>query len=393
MGSINHSSSRLHSVDVFRAITMFLMIFVNELSGAKLIPGWIDHAEAGADAMGFADVIFPAFLFIVGLSIPFAITHKQQKGTPATGVLTYIGYRSFALIVMGFYQVNLETYNENHWLPKAAWTILATVAFFMIWLNYKPSVAKGERYGMIGAGYAILLVLAFVYKGSYNNLDGYNGMQPQWWGILGIIGWSYLIASLLYCGSKGRLSILVVCLVVLLLTNIVLHIWVTSFSFWLITDASSVCLVMGGVVTSLAYAACRAAVYRFIVGAAAIGLLCITAGLWLRPYAGGISKIDSTPAWVLVTAGISLIVYSLLVYSMDVKGKARWLKWIAAGGTSTLTCYLIPYFQVFGMQLLHIHYPHSWLNGVPAILRALAVSFVIILLVEQMQKLRLTLKV
>ncbi len=390
---INNLSQRLHSVDVFRAVTMFLMIFVNELSGAKGIPGWLDHAEAGADAMGFADTIFPAFLFIVGLSIPFAISNKQQKGATPGGVLTYIGYRSFALIVMGFYQVNLETYNENHWLPKAAWAILATVAFFMIWLNYKPTVAKGERYGMIGAGYAILLVLALVYKGSYNNLDGYNGMQPHWWGILGIIGWSYLVASLLYWASKGKLKTLTVCLAVLLAVNIVLHTWVTDFSFWLIGDASSVVLVMAGVVTSLAYAACRPAVHRFIGGATLSGVVCIALGFALRPYAGGISKIYSTPAWVLITAGISLIVYAALVYGTDVKGKAQWFKWIAAAGTSTLTCYLIPYFQVFGMQLLHINYPHILLNGAPAILRAMAVSFVIILLVEQMQKVRLTLKV
>ncbi|WP_342644657.1 DUF5009 domain-containing protein [Mucilaginibacter sp. CSA2-8R] len=387
------TSSRLHSVDVFRAVTMFLMIFVNELSGAKAIPGWIDHAEANADALGFADTIFPAFLFIVGLSIPFAISSKQQKGASPRGVLAYIGYRSFALIVMGFYQVNLETYNENHWLPKAAWAILATVAFFMIWLNYKSTVAKGERYGMIGAGYAILVVLALVYKGSYNNLSGYNGMQPQWWGILGIIGWSYLVASLLYWLSKGSLKTLLVCLAVLLVINILLHTWVSRFSFWLINDASSVCLVMAGVVTSLAYAACRPAVHKFVFGAVLSGLVCIVIGLWLRPYAGGISKIYSTPAWVLITAGVSLIVYALLVYATDVKGKAHWFKWIAAAGTSTLTCYLIPYFQVYGMQLLHLHYPNGLLNGVPAILRALAISFVIILLVEQMQKVRLTLKV
>jgi heparan-alpha-glucosaminide N-acetyltransferase len=387
------TSSRLHSVDVFRAITMFLMIFVNELSGAKLIPGWLDHAEAGADALGFADTIFPAFLFIVGLSIPFAISNKQQKSASATGVLTYIGYRSFALLVMGFYQVNLETYNENHWLPKAAWAFLATIAFFMIWLNYKSTVAKGERYGMIGGGYAILLVLALVYKGSYNNIDGYNGMQPQWWGILGIIGWSYLVASLLYWLSKGNVKIMALCLALLMAINIVLHTGVSGFSFWIINDASSVCLVMAGVVTSLAYSACRPAVHKFILGAALSGLLCIAIGLWLRPYAGGISKIYSTPAWVLITAGISLLVYALLVYGTDVKDKSHWFRWIAAAGTSTLTCYLIPYFQVFGMQLLHIHYPHSWLNGAPAILRALAVSFVIILLVDQMQKWRLTLKV
>ncbi len=58
---------RLSSVDAFRAITMLLMIFVNDLILDKGIPDWLEHAREGEDRLGFADTIFPAFLFIVGL--------------------------------------------------------------------------------------------------------------------------------------------------------------------------------------------------------------------------------------------------------------------------------------------------------------------------------------
>ena len=57
---------RLHSIDAIRALTMLLMIFVNDLSGVKSIPEWIDQANRTEDAMAFADTIFPGFLFIVG---------------------------------------------------------------------------------------------------------------------------------------------------------------------------------------------------------------------------------------------------------------------------------------------------------------------------------------
>ncbi len=60
---------RLHSVDAIRALTMLCMIFINDLSGVKGIPEWMDHAKRFEDSMGFADTIFPCFLFIVGLSI------------------------------------------------------------------------------------------------------------------------------------------------------------------------------------------------------------------------------------------------------------------------------------------------------------------------------------
>ncbi|MDB5013507.1 MAG: hypothetical protein JWQ25_1709, partial [Daejeonella sp.] len=40
---------RLLAIDVFRAITMLLMIFVNDVSGVKNIPEWIEHVKANED--------------------------------------------------------------------------------------------------------------------------------------------------------------------------------------------------------------------------------------------------------------------------------------------------------------------------------------------------------
>jgi predicted acyltransferase len=71
---------RLQSIDVFRAITMLLMIFVDDVDSVKNIPEWIKHAATGADGLGFTYTVFPAFLFIVGLSLPFAITNRIKKG-------------------------------------------------------------------------------------------------------------------------------------------------------------------------------------------------------------------------------------------------------------------------------------------------------------------------
>ena len=59
-------NSRIHSIDVFRALTMLLMIFVNDLWTLKDIPEWLGHKPADVDGIGLADVVFPAFLFIVG---------------------------------------------------------------------------------------------------------------------------------------------------------------------------------------------------------------------------------------------------------------------------------------------------------------------------------------
>jgi heparan-alpha-glucosaminide N-acetyltransferase len=91
---------RLQSIDVFRAITMLLMVFVNDASSVKGLPAWLGHMGADEDGLGFADTVFPAFLFIAGMSIPFAIRNRISKGATFLQVLFYIASRAFALIVM-----------------------------------------------------------------------------------------------------------------------------------------------------------------------------------------------------------------------------------------------------------------------------------------------------
>src|SRR4030095_15094374 len=76
-------ATRVVTIDIVRALTMVLMIFVNDLGSLKGIPLWLEHVEPGVDGIGLADVVFPAFLFIVGLSLPFAIDHRRTQGDSA----------------------------------------------------------------------------------------------------------------------------------------------------------------------------------------------------------------------------------------------------------------------------------------------------------------------
>ena len=74
------SSGRVASVDALRGFTILLMIFVNDLGPHA--PSWMHHIQPpNADGMTLANVVFPAFLFIVGISIPLAI----DRGLEAPG--------------------------------------------------------------------------------------------------------------------------------------------------------------------------------------------------------------------------------------------------------------------------------------------------------------------
>lgn len=383
---------RLLSIDVLRAVTMFLMIFVNESAGVKNVPLWIDHAAASADAMGFADTIFPAFLFIVGLSLPFAISNKIKKGESFLKILFYILIRSAALLIIGFFHVNLEDYSTAAILPKAVWALVITVGFFLVWMDYPETMNKTKKYLLMGTGILLLIAMAAIYKGG--SPEAPTWMRPSWWGILGIIGWSYLVCAVLYLISKGRLSLQIIFWVLFAAVNIVVHMDLLPGRIFLIGDGSSVTLTMGGIVISGLYARLVAIgkTQRLWSLMAVLGVVLIAAGLFIRPFAGGISKIHSTPAWVLICSGITILFFELAIYLIDVKGKKDWIKWIAPAGTSTLTCYLMPYFQVYLMRLFHIKYGFFLNSGGVGLIRSFAISFILIALVGLMEKRRIRLK-
>jgi heparan-alpha-glucosaminide N-acetyltransferase len=391
---IKQLPKRLQSIDVFRAITMLLMIFVNDASSVKEIPVWIDHVAGIEDGLGFADTVFPAFLFIAGLSLPFAIRNRINKGHAFFNILFYISTRAFALVVIGFFHVNSENYNAAAAvLPQPVWIITITLAFFLIWLDYGPLMTNIKKYNLIAGGVILLIAMAIIYKGG--TADEPTGMKPYWWGILGIIGWAYLVCAVIFLITKGRLYLLVVAYAAAIFINVAYHTGLLKLNLPLIGDASSISLMLGGTVLSVLYGKLVSNhkdrfLWTVFIG---IGVMMILAGLIIRPYAEGISKIRATPAWVFICTGISILFFTATIWLIDVKGKQNWFSLIRPAGTSTLTCYLVPYFLYSVYTLLHFRYPPFLNYGMGGLIRSFVIAFLVILLTGFLEKKRLRLKV
>ncbi|MDD7915777.1 heparan-alpha-glucosaminide N-acetyltransferase domain-containing protein [Polaribacter ponticola] len=88
---------RIQSVDVLRGITIIAMIVVNTPGTWSSVYSPFLHAEW--HGLSPTDLIFPFFLFIVGISIYFAYKNKVSN------MLTYrkIGIRSLKLIGLGLF--------------------------------------------------------------------------------------------------------------------------------------------------------------------------------------------------------------------------------------------------------------------------------------------------
>jgi predicted acyltransferase len=388
---------RLASIDVFRALTMFLMIFVNDLWSLINVPRWLEHADAKSDAMGFSDIIFPIFLFIVGLSLPFAIQNRIKQGDSTGKLLQHILLRSLALLVMGFFHVNLENYSATALVPKPIWQILITIGFFLVWLDYSKEMAKGRRQLLQVSGIALLLVMAIIYKG--DGIDKTIWMTPQWWGILGLIGWSYLISSTLFILSKGKLGVLISALIFFILFNSAVQLgWLDSLNFikeyiWIVGDGSMPTLTVAGIVTSVLYRelAAKEKSNQFWVILACMTVAMLIFGFATRPL-WGISKIRATPSWTTICTGISMVTFGFLIYLIDLKEKQNWFNLIKAAGTSTITCYLLPYIHYAFINLTNVHLPEVLRTGTIGIVKSLLYALIIVLITQWLEKNRLRLK-
>ena len=124
---------RIASIDILHAMTMILMIFVNDLWSLTNIPSWLEHVAPSVDGMGLAGGVFPVFLFIVGLSIPLAFDHRRTEGDLAWQLVYHVVVRTFALLVMGIFLVNGETLNESTvGLPRYLWNSICCLCFILI---------------------------------------------------------------------------------------------------------------------------------------------------------------------------------------------------------------------------------------------------------------------
>ncbi|QJW90861.1 DUF5009 domain-containing protein [Spirosoma taeanense] len=394
-----HRSDRIYSIDVFRALTMLLMIFVNDLWTLSGIPAWLEHSRADQDFLGFADTIFPGFLFIVGMSIPFAIRQRLAKGESTPEIVRHIGVRSAALLIMGVFTVNVPELNEQATGLSSEWfQILMVIGFFLIW-NVYPKRDDSRKWLFTGLqllGVGVLLVLAFTFRGG----DSAGRMMPHWWGILGLIGWTYLTCALIYLFAHKRPVLLGLAWAFFSLLTIAGHagwlrdLWPDGPRDWILGNGAFQSFTSAGILATLLLTHFRTTGQsrRLPLLLVAIGVLLVLAGLVSRQFFI-ISKIQATPTWVFLCTGIAFIAYAGIYSLVDQQHKAHWFAPIKPAGTSTLTCYLIPYVYYSLADLSGLSLPAGLTFGLAGLVKSLLFAFLIIGITAILGRFKIRLKV
>ncbi len=105
---------RLHSLDVFRGLTIAAMILVNNPGSWGAVYGPLDHAEWNGWTP--TDLIFPFFLFIVGVATPLSLAGRRAKAEASgegTGpLLRGILRRGLTIIALGLLLTAIP-YNDH----------------------------------------------------------------------------------------------------------------------------------------------------------------------------------------------------------------------------------------------------------------------------------------
>lgn len=381
------SANRVLSIDVFRGIVIFVMVFVNELAGTADVPLWMKHLPADANSMTFVDLVFPAFLFIVGMSIPFAIQARVNKGDSVLEIFKHIAMRSLGLIVIGVFMVNAESgYDaEAMGISMPLWTLLMFIYVLLIWSNYPKTLSPAISLGAKLIGVTGLVMLWWMYEGKDS-----DGMTTQWWGILGLIGWAYLIASTLFLITRqfatpaAQFFSLVFASLSLIVLFFALDAAKSSLADAPILGAiiefngnhTHAAIVLAGVILSQLFYLPDFAVNKFknyLIFTGVVGALAFSS--W---QVSPISKIWATPSWALFSMFFCSLIFGAVYWLVDVKRQRAWTTFFEPSAINPLLVYILPYMVlslcgIFGFYLR----PEIFNAGVPGIIWSLFFACVI----------------
>jgi heparan-alpha-glucosaminide N-acetyltransferase len=399
-GNVGTSAPRVVSIDIFRGLTMAVMIFVNALAEVHGLPWWTYHAHAQEDVMTYVDMVFPFFLFIVGMALPLSIAQRLKRNASLLSLWVHVAARVIGLVVLGLILANADQCDPKRvGISGATWALLALVCAGL----YLNVYGKSERFSIffrvlrfIGLFGVVVLLAIFRRSTPDGQAAWIDFSYPE---ILGLIGLSYLAAAILYVPSRRWKwaptvwFVLLVCLCVLSTSKFLAFPNHLPLYFWPFGNGAMACLIMAGVITSSIFLDSRSKrePRRAMAVAASFALSMFVAGWVLTPL--GISKIRATPTWTLYSAGAAVLAFTLLYWICDVKRWTRWALFVHAAGQNTLTTYLLPDLWYFlsisaGITFLDTHLIVGW----PAVVKTFAFTFVILGMARVLTKLNVRLQ-
>jgi heparan-alpha-glucosaminide N-acetyltransferase len=415
-GTASIQPTRITSIDALRGFVMFMMIFVNDLAGAgNIVPDWMVHfsdRHRGGSGMTFVDLVFPAFLFIVGMSIPLALGGRLAKGQPVWKTLGHIALRTISLLFIGILMVHETPDTSALGWPGNWWCVLMYLSAIAAFCSISPRPSAPEsRWNAREiaslcvrlAGLAVLVWLAFAFRGPKGEriitLTPFS-LATEWYGILGLIGWAYLVSSIVFLVFRGHRTAILGSLVLLMCLfpadrkGLFEDFWLNRIVGIGGTLGSLSAIAVGGLLLGSVLAATDMTTLKararftfwFIAGCAAAALLLN------RSY--GISKNSATPSWCLWACAITAALWFAFYLFSDVRPVRFISRPLALAGQNVLLAYLLSDLLPGLLEVLRLGdaYGHLAANLPSAIARSAFCGMLILLISTTLNRIGLRLR-
>ncbi len=132
------AGNRLIFLDVFRGLTVAGMVLVNNPGSWAHIYWPLEHAEWNGWTP--TDLIFPFFLFIVGVAIPLAFGKRIERGDSRRGLFLKVLYRSAIIFLLGEFLAGFPYFHLSTIRIPGVLQRIAVCYFFasLIFLKTRP---------------------------------------------------------------------------------------------------------------------------------------------------------------------------------------------------------------------------------------------------------------
>lgn len=299
---------RLVSLDVFRGMTIAGMVLVNNPGTWSSIYSPLKHAEWHGWTP--TDMVFPFFVFIMGIAIPIALGKRMEQGITAD-VYVKIVKRTVIIFLLGLFLSTFPFYNftKGEWLDPGTVRImgvlqrLALCYFFgsliFLWFNW-----KNQAY--------IAVILLFLY-----------------WALLLFCGDGDLSKEGNFSGYIDRM----------ILTEA--HIWRSAKVYdpeGLLSTIPAISSCLAGVLCGT-FLKTKRDHYEKVSAFFFFGVVLVSLG-WVWDFFLPINKPIWTSSYVVFMAGMSLCFLAFCYWLIDIKGYKAWTKPFVIFGVNALALFV-----------------------------------------------------
>jgi predicted acyltransferase len=325
---------RVASIDALRGFDMFWITGGEEIIHAlhKMAPGHatnllnlqFEHVQWAG--FHFYDLIFPLFLFVVGVVLPFSLTKRLEAGASRGRLYRHLVKRLVVLFALGLVYNGLLDFNFHHLRIAGVLQRIALCYFFaaLIVMNTKIRGQAAFFAGILLVYWAVMMLVPVPGAGA-------GVMTPQ--GNLASFIDRHLLPRPYCCFAQGD-------------------------NEGILSTFPAIATTLMGVLAGH-WLRSRQTPTRKTIGLALAGVASLIVGFaWSFNFP--IIKNLWTSTFVLFAGGWSLLLLALFYWIIDVRGYRRWSFFFTVIGVNAITIYLV--YHLFDFGTITTIFVHGFIN-------------------------------